>query len=85
LAPSDEFHRRTVHLGPHEVCVTSYPIGRKFSSRVDNVSPGANIGRGMGETRAEAETAALAGAAARLGLPDIERALRADLDAIRGR
>ena len=60
------FQRRAASIADVEVCVTSYQIGKRYCSRVDNVNPGGNIGRGMGATREEAELASLAGW---LGLP----------------
>jgi hypothetical protein len=79
---SGGFLQRTLMLGDQDVCVTSYQVGKRFSARADNVNPGANIGRGMGNTREDAELAALTTAAGRLGVRMTESELRACLGAV---
>ncbi len=58
------------------VRVCSYPVGTSFSCRVDNADPGANIARGRGGTRAEAERNAIESAALALELRSATQALR---------
>ncbi len=69
-------HRRAVLLGK-DVGITSYPVGVRFAARVDNVDPGAIIGRAMGDTREAAERAALENAAHSLELAASRDALKA--------
>ncbi len=66
---------RKVRVGRRVVRVRSYPVGKKFSCRVDNVDPGSTIGRGLGDTREEAEQVALAAAELSLQLTASQRAL----------
>src|SRR5262245_15597669 len=63
-----------------EVRVTSYQVGKRYACRIDNIDPGTIIGRGRGATRAEAESAALAGATVKLGLSQARSALRKSLE-----
>ena len=49
------FQYRKESIDGLEVGVTSYRIGSRFACRVDNVDPGAIIGRGSGSTREAAE------------------------------
>jgi len=51
-------------------------IGGRYCARVDNVDPGAIIGRGQGATRAEAEQQAIESAALTLNLRDASQAMR---------
>jgi hypothetical protein len=67
---------RTVKVADTIVRVTSYEIGTRFSSRVDNLDPGGNIARGRGNTREEAEEQALSSAALALELLASRKALR---------
>jgi hypothetical protein len=77
---SNEFRRTRVMLAGREVGVTSYRVGCRFSCRVDNVDPGAVIGRAVGATREEAEDAALASAALTFDLRDASDALRRSVE-----
>ncbi len=74
---------RTTVLGLVHVRVCSYPIGMAFSCRVDNVDPGANIARGRGKTRQEAEENAIASAELTLELRGATHALRVVTDRLR--
>jgi hypothetical protein len=58
------------------VGVESYKVGARFAARVDNVDPGAVIGRGQGATREEAEQVALEAAALTLQLRDATQSMR---------
>lgn len=51
-----------------EVRVTSYPVGKKFACRVDNIDPGHVIGRSVAESRAAAEEQALRSAGHQLAI-----------------
>ena len=50
---------RQLQLEGVEVAVTSYRIGERYSCTVDNIDPGAVIGRGSGPDRQTAEEAAI--------------------------
>ena len=62
----DDFEQRKAPLAGRVVAVTSYRAGDKFVSRVDKLDPATAIARGEGQSRAEAEKAALADARRRL-------------------
>jgi len=63
----DGFEERLERVeGRWNVRVTSYKIGPRFAAKVDNVNPGAIIGRAHAETRVGAERAALEMAHTRL-------------------
>ena len=63
---SELYQRRQAELAGWQVGITSYRIGDRFISEVDNVSPGARLARSEGATREEAEQQALAIARRRL-------------------
>ena len=67
-----------------QVQITSYQVGRFWSCRVDNVDPGANIARGRGETRDEAEESALESAALTLAMRRSRRAIDTATKALGG-
>lgn len=73
---SEHLTERTTNICGVDVRVTSYPVGQRFSCRVDNIDPGTIIGRGMGDTRDQAEHAALQSAQTKLELMDSQAALR---------
>lgn len=86
--PSNEYVTRRDSLSGQPVGVSSYRVGNRFSARVDNVDPGAIIGRGQGATREEAEQAALESAALTMNLRSATEAMRqsaAQLTGKRGR
>jgi len=75
--------KRTVKLGEREVGVTTYKVGNRYGCRVDNVDPGDIIGRGSGDTVAEAELAALTNAGNMLNLHNAMQGLRASVSTLR--
>ena len=77
---TNEFRRTIATLAGREVGVTSYRVGSRYSCRIDNVDPGAVIGRAIGLTRDEAEGAALASAGLTLDLQDANDALRRSVE-----
>jgi hypothetical protein len=77
--------RRIVRLGAHEVGVTTYMVGTRWSCRVDNVDPGTVIARASGATRDDAADIALASASVTLGMRDAAEALRKSVDELRKR
>lgn|GEM_PF-1062358 len=70
-------------LGERPIGITSYKVGSRFSCQIDNVDPGAVIGRASGATREEAIETALANAAHSLKLQDVNDALRLAVEQIR--
>ena len=58
MKPQNYSKRKTEAAG-WEVNVTSYQLGDRFYSTVDNISPGAWIAKTEGTTREEAEKKAL--------------------------
>jgi hypothetical protein len=74
--PGSEYQKRADVIEGRPVGVASYKVGARFCARVDNVDPGAVIGRGQGATRAEAEEQALESAALTLHLRDASEAMR---------
>jgi len=73
---NNEYSKRTETIGGRAVGLTSYKVGARYCARVDNVDPGAIIGRGQGATRAEAEQQAIESAALTLNLRDASQAMR---------
>ncbi len=51
----EDYSERELELAGWPVKVTSYKLGEKYLAIADNVSPGANIARAKGATKAEAE------------------------------
>ena len=74
---AEEQQERRLDVGEQPLRVTSYRIGRRYSCRVDNIDPGAIIGRASADTREEAERVAVEQATSVLSL-------RASTQAIRG-
>lgn len=64
----EEYEARNSQLEGWPVCIASYRLGHRYSCRVDNVSPGATIARGVGDTRQQAEEHAVLHAAGKLRL-----------------
>jgi hypothetical protein len=62
----EQYSRRRDAVGGWEVEITSYRLGATHFCHIDNVSPGATIARGEGESREQAEGEALAKARERL-------------------
>lgn len=79
-AAGAELRYRRGSLDGVEVGVTSYKIGNRYASRVDNVDPGSIIGRGGGPTREAAESIALEKASLSLDLVRATQALRRSVD-----
>ncbi len=65
---SEEFSSRREEWEGWDLRVTTYRIGDRFFTKVDNLSPGAIIGRGEGKNAAESEREALDAAVSRLRL-----------------
>lgn len=59
--------------------MTSYPVGKKFACRVDNINPGHIIGRSVNESREEAEEQALRSADRQLAIARSQIDLRASI------
>ncbi|MEP7121599.1 MAG: hypothetical protein ABJE95_11835 [Byssovorax sp.] len=77
---SPEMQQRKEKVGKRVLGVTSYRVGNLFAARIDNVDPGAVIGRGSGATREEAESIALEKALLSLDLEQSGQALRRSVD-----
>lgn len=56
----ENYSERKVDVDGWQVHLTSYQLGEKFHCTADNVSPGANLARVVGDSREDAETKALA-------------------------
>lgn len=77
--------RKIVQLGAHDVGITTYLVGNRWSCRIDNVDPGTIIARATGSTRDEAADIALASASVTLGMRDAAEALRKSVEELRKR
>ena len=64
------------------VRITSYEVGRRFSCRIDNLDPGGNIARGMGDTREAAEAQAIESARLTLAMRSSGLGLRRAIDSL---
>jgi hypothetical protein len=64
---AEDYQRRRQELAGWPVGIVSYRLGDRFICEIDNVSPGARVARAEGDTREEAERAAIATAERRLG------------------
>jgi hypothetical protein len=62
----EDYTERKLELAGWPVKVTSYKLGEKYLAIADNVSPGANIARAEGPTKAEAEQGVIEKAEKRL-------------------
>jgi hypothetical protein len=56
---AEEFSERLMVLNGWQVNISSYRADDVWHAKADNVSPGANLARGTGATREEAETSVL--------------------------
>lgn len=65
------------------VSVTSYRIGERYSCTVDNIDPGAVIGRGSGIDRESAEEAAINQASMKLCLSQASQSLHRSIQSLR--
>jgi len=63
--------------------VTSYRIGERYSCTVDNIDPGAVIGRGSGPDRQTAEEAAINQASMKLCLSQASQSLNRSIQSLR--
>jgi len=63
----EEHSERQIELAGWPARLTTYKLGEIYISKVDNVSPGANIARAEGVTREEAESKVMEIAQNRLG------------------
>jgi hypothetical protein len=61
-----DYQERRLEIEGWPVKLTSYRIGEMFYCTADNVSPGAAVARTNGQTREEAETAAIERARSKL-------------------
>lgn len=66
-----------------DVAVTSYRIGERYSCTVDNIDPGAVIGRGSGPDRKTAEEAAIEQASMKLCLSKAGQSLNRSMENLR--
>ena len=60
---AEKIEQRVVNVAGEQVQLTSYAVGARFSCRISNLDPGADIARATGETRELAEKRALENAA----------------------
>ncbi len=65
MRPEDYTRRREQAEG-WDINIVSYKLGNTYRCEIDNVSPGANIARGEGDSREAAEAQALETARRRL-------------------
>ena len=79
---ASEYSKRSVTLEGQLVGLESYKVGGRYSARVDNVDPGAIIGRGQGVTRLEAERVALESASLTLRLRNSATAMRKSAESL---
>jgi hypothetical protein len=77
---SPEMQHRKEKVGGRLLGITSYRVGSLFAARIDNVDPGAIIGRGSAPTREQAESIALEKALLSLDLAQAGQALRRSVD-----
>jgi len=78
----NEYEKRTDTLDGQPIGVESYKVGSRYSARVDNVDPGAVIGRGQAASRLEAERLAIENARHTLRLRDAALAMRRSADSL---
>ena len=74
---------RQLALEGVQVQVTSYRIGERYSCTVDNIDPGAVIGRGSGPDRSSAEEAAINQASMKLCLSQASQSLNRSIQSLR--
>ena len=63
---AEDHQQRRDELAGWAVNIVSYRVGDTWHCTVDNVDPGANVARGTGDTRAEAEASAIEDATRRM-------------------
>ncbi|HLH44157.1 MAG TPA: hypothetical protein VKV74_14310 [Bryobacteraceae bacterium] len=63
---TEDYRERRIEIESWPVKLTSYRIGGNFYCTADNVSPGAALARTTGQTREEAENAAIERARSKL-------------------
>jgi len=56
----EDYAERKIDVDGWQVHLVSYRLGDKFHCTADNVSPGANLARVVGDSREDAEAKALA-------------------------
>lgn len=64
---AEDYQKRRDELAGWPVNITSYRVGDVWHCTVDNVDPGANVARGSGPSREDAEQSAIEDAERRLG------------------
>jgi hypothetical protein len=64
---AENYQRRRQELAGWPVGIVSYKLGDRFICEIDNVNPGARVARAEGDTREEAERAAIESAERSLG------------------
>jgi hypothetical protein len=64
---AEDYQRRRQELAGWPVGIVSYRLGDRFICEIDNANPGARVARAEGNTREEAERAAIETAERRLG------------------
>lgn len=62
----EQYQRRRDRVEGWDINIVSYKLDGRYLCEIDNVDPGAQIGRGEGATREAAEAAALETARMRL-------------------
>jgi hypothetical protein len=62
----EDYTRRREQVEGWDINIVSYKLGKTYRCTIDNVSPGANIARGEGDSREAAEAQALETARLRL-------------------
>ena len=83
--PPDKYFTHNETLDGVPVEVASYRVCARFSARVMTIDPRTTIGRGQGDTRREAERAALESASFTLKLRGATDAMRQCTEQITGR
>lgn len=78
-----DLEKRLLVLEGVEVSVSSYRIGDRYSCTVDNIDPGAVIGRGSGPDRNTAEDAAIEQASMKLCLSKAGQSLSRSMENLR--
>ncbi len=81
----NDYLKRTDTIDGHAVGIESYKVGARYSARVDNIDPGAVIGRGQGATRREAEELAVESARLTLSLRSASEAMRRSAESLPGK
>lgn len=77
------FAKRAVTIGTVDVTVQSYRVGARWAAKVETADVGNAIGRGSGETREQAEAAALDSATLVLDVRSAAAAFRTSADRLK--